>query len=47
MTDKKKALIETICDVYDFPYPEVRPDADEDEITEAYEKLLDTYEFKA
>lgn len=42
MTDKKKALIEAICDAYGFDYPE----ADEDmTLEEAYEDILTSYNF--
>lgn len=38
MTDKKKALIEAICDKYGFDYPENE---------EGYEDILNSYNFNS
>ena len=48
MTDKKKALIEAICDEYGLDYPELGDNGDEnDERTEEeiYEDKLKSYDF--
>ena len=50
MTDKKKALIEAICDEYGLDYPELWDNGDEnDERTEEeiYEDKLNSYDFKS
>lgn len=45
MTNKKKALIEAICDAFNIDYPEVGPDGDGETTEEAYENKLNDYDF--
>lgn len=48
MTDKKKALIEAICDEYGLDYPELGDNGDDEDTRttdELYEDKLKSYDF--